>query len=71
MDISMNGVSAATSALAGARTGDAVGVLVMKKALDLQAQGAAALVAALPQPQQAPSRAGLPAHVGSVINTTA
>lgn len=49
---------------------DAVGVSVLKKALDIQAQGAMALIAALPQPPQQ-SAANLPPNLGQNINTTA
>ena len=52
---------------------DAVGVSVLKKALDIQAQGAMALIAALPQPPQPPqqSAANLPPNLGQNINITA
>ena len=43
-------------------------VLVLKKALDSQAQTAAALIQALPQP---PSVNGLPPNLGRTINTAA
>lgn len=43
-------------------------VLVLKKALDSQAQTAAALIQALPQP---PSASGLPPNLGRTINTAA
>lgn len=43
-------------------------VLVLKKALDSQAQTAAALIQALPQP---PSTNGLPPNLGRTINTAA
>ncbi len=46
---------------------DARSVLVLKTALDSQAQAAAALLQALPEP----SRAGLPEHIGNTVNTTA
>ncbi|MBI2308253.1 MAG: YjfB family protein [Rhodocyclales bacterium] len=45
-------VASAASALSASQTGDAVSTLVLKKALDLQAQNAAQLIEALPQPQQ-------------------
>ena len=66
----MNVDSATTSALsaiAAQRVGDAVGVSVLRKALDIQAAGALALMEALP----ATPTANLPAHLGTVINTTA
>jgi hypothetical protein len=49
---------------------DAVGVAVLKKALDIEAQGAMQLIAALPQPPQQ-SAANLPPHLGQNIDTTA
>jgi hypothetical protein len=49
---------------------DAVGVSVLKKALDIQAQGAMQLIAALPQPPQQ-SAANLSPNLGQNIDTTA
>ena len=46
MDISS--VGSLSSALSQANTGDAVGTLVLKKAMDIQAQSAMQLLAALP-----------------------
>ena len=46
---STTAVQAATSAAAGA-TPDAVNILVLKKALDIQAVAATTLIQALPQP---------------------
>ncbi len=62
MDI--NSVGTVSSTLAQARTGDAVAILVMKKAIDLQAQGALQLIQALPQPAAVNG-------VGGSINTYA
>jgi len=45
-----------------------VGVAVLKKALDIEASTALALLQALPA---APSAANLPANLGQNINTTA
>ncbi|WP_114649571.1 putative motility protein [Pseudothauera hydrothermalis] len=61
----MNVSSAASiaSSLSQARVADAVSTLVLKKALELQAQQAAQLIAALPQ--TAPSA---PAHLGQNID---
>lgn len=58
-------IASLASSMAQERTGQAVGVAVLKKALDAQAAGAIALIAALPAP---PS---LPSHLGQNINTTA
>jgi len=65
MDVS----NSALNSISAQKTGDAVGVSVLKKALDVQAQGAAALINALPQ--QANGSAGLPPHLGKNVNTTA
>lgn len=61
----MNVSSAASiaSSLSQTRVADAVSTLVLKKALELQAQQAAQLIAALPQ--AAPSA---PAHLGQNID---
>lgn len=42
-----------------------VGVTMLKKAMDIEANSAAQLIQALPQPQN------LPAHLGNTINTKA
>ena len=65
MDIS--DIPAAASALAAQNIGTAVGTAVLKKAIDSQAAGAAALINALP----APPVPNLPSHLGQNINTTA
>ncbi len=51
-------------------TNQAVGIAVLKKALDAQAGNAAALIAALP-PITPSAPASLPPHLGQNINTTA
>ena len=65
MNVNMN----ASAALAQ-NTSDAVGLAVFKKAIDIEAQGAMALISAIPQPPQQ-SAANLPANLGQTINTTA
>lgn len=60
MDISS--VGSLSSALTAAQTGDAVGMLVLKKAMDIQEQSAMQLLQALPQ---VPSN---PVHLGSSID---
>lgn len=55
------------NALSGQAAGDAVGVTVLKKALDQEAQNGMALINAIPQPQQQ----NLPSHLGKNVNTTA
>ncbi len=65
MDISA--VASTVSALASSQTGDAVGTLVLRKALDAQAQNAAQLLEALPQPPQAPQYNN-PPNIGGGID---
>ena len=60
--------SAISAAVSQTNAQDQRSVLVLKKALDSQAQTAAALIEALPQP---PSIQNLPLQVGRNINTTA
>lgn len=63
MDVS-NIASLATE-MATTRTNAEVGTAVLKKAIDLQAEGALALLNALPQVSS------LPNHLGQNVNTTA
>ena len=53
--------------LASTATNQAIGIAVMKKAMDVQASSATALLEALPPA----TGANLPAHLGQNINTTA
>jgi len=53
--------------MASTSTAQAVNVAVMKKAMDMQASSAAALLQALPPV----TPANLPPHLGQNINTTA
>ncbi len=66
MDVT-NIASVATS-LTNANTSQAISTAVLKKAIDLGAEGALALIQAIPgsQPTQ-----NLPSHLGQNINTTA
>ena len=64
MDVSS--VGSISSATSQAPVGDAIGIAVLKKAIDLQAQAALQLIQALPQPP-----AGGPAHLGQGVNTFA
>ncbi|HCI14649.1 MAG: hypothetical protein A2063_10390 [Gallionellales bacterium GWA2_60_142] len=68
MNVNMN-TSAAPVRDSG-DAGDAVGIAVLKKAIDIEAQSAMALIAALPQPPQQ-SAANLPANLGQNIDTIA
>lgn len=65
MNINMN----TSSALAQSGS-DVVGLAVLKKAIDVEAQAAMALINAIPQPRQT-SSANLPPHLGQNINTAA
>ena len=53
MDIAS--VSSLSTALSQAKTGDAVGTLVLKKAMDIQEQNAMQLIQAIPQPSNPPN----------------
>ena len=64
MDISS--VSRISTAASQAQTGDAVSIAVLKKAIDLQAQGALQLINALPQPAT-----NSPPNLGQGVNTFA
>lgn len=64
MDVSMN-----TSTAIAQNANDAVGLAVLKKAMDVEAQSAMALINAIPQPAQ--SSANLPPHLGQNINVVA
>ncbi len=50
MDVSQ--ISSAASMLQSQKTGDAVGLSVLKKALEVQSQGAMQLINSVPQPQK-------------------
>lgn len=60
-------IASLATSMASTATGQAVGVAVLKKAMDIEANGALALLQAIP-PVPA---ANLPAHLGQNINTTA
>lgn len=67
MSISVSNSSAVSAAVSQASTQDQKSLLVLKKALNSQAQTAAALINALPQPPSNNS----PQNLGRTINTTA
>ncbi len=62
MDVS----TIASTSLPTSQTGDAIQVSVLKKAMDIETQGAMALINAIPQVS-----ASGPAHLGQNINTAA
>jgi hypothetical protein len=64
MNISMN-----TSSALAQSSSDVIGMTVLKKSIDIEAQAAMTLINAIPQPQQ--QAVGLPSHLGQNINTTA
>jgi len=66
MDVT--GIANVATTMAEANTNQAVSIAVLKKAMDLNAAGALALIEAIPdtQPKQ-----NLPPHLGQNINTTA
>jgi hypothetical protein len=64
MDV--DNIASVATGLTQQATVGAVGVLVLKKAMQIQADSAAALIEALPAPSS-----NLPAHLGQNINTTA
>lgn len=66
MDIT-NIASVATS-LSNVKMNQEVGTAILKKAMDISAEGALALIEAIPDNQTAQN---LPAHLGKNINTTA
>ena len=62
------GIAQLSTTMAETGTRQAVGIAMLKKAQDIQASTATALLQALPPVQSA---ASLPSHLGSNINTTA
>jgi len=60
-------ITSVASTIAATAPSDRVGVAVLKKALDIEAANALALIQALPQPPSV----NLPAHLGQNIDTTA
>lgn len=68
MDTSVSGIAQVATTIADTGTKQAVGIAVQKKAEDIQASSAAALIEAIPPVTSAPN---LPAHLGNTINTTA
>ncbi len=64
MDI--GNVGSLSAALSQTKTGDAVAIAMLKKANEIQAQSAAQLIQALPQPA-----ANNPPNLGNSVNTFA
>ena len=70
MDISgVAGITSKITEMATTQTNEAVGMAVLKKAMDIDAASSAALINAIPA---APAVAhNLPPHLGQNVNTTA
>ncbi len=66
MEIS-SAVSSQTASLAQQKVGDAVGIKVLEKAMDIQGSSALALM----ESTSLPSSKNLPSHLGQNINITA
>jgi hypothetical protein len=70
MNVSASGLTQAALAVTGAQTAQAVQVSVLKKAMNIEASNAQALLQALPQPaQQLPL--ATQGSVGTQLNTMA
>lgn len=66
MDVT--GIASVATSMAEFSANQAVGIAVLKKAMDLNAAGALALIEAIPATNQT---ANLPLHLGKNVNTTA
>ena len=65
MDVSS--IASLATSISTEKSGQAIGIAVLKKALDSEAQTASALIDSLP----APSSPNLPSHLGQNVNTVA
>ena len=63
--MNVGAIAGLATSMAESRLGQAVAIALLKKALAIQADSAAALLSALPTPNN------LPAHLGQNIDTTA
>ncbi len=68
MNVNMN-TSTALASAAGQSSGDAVGISVLKKAMQIEAQNAQQLIAAIPAAEK--TAANLPPNLRQNVNTTA
>lgn len=66
MDVT--GIANTATAMNDAKTDQAISIAVLKKAMDINATGALALIEAMPENSHIQS---LPPHLGQNINTTA
>jgi hypothetical protein len=62
----ISSVGNVSAELSQAKTGDAVAITVLKKAIDIQAQGVLQLIQAIPQPAT-----NSPPNLGNGVNTFA
>jgi hypothetical protein len=65
MAMEVSSVASLSGQVAQMKLGDAVGISVLKKAIDIEAQGVLQLLRALPQP------ASNPPHLGNGVDVTA
>ena len=67
MDVgNVSSIASAATQMSQAKTGDAVAMAVLKKAMNIEAQGAAQLLEALPQPAS-----NNPPNLGNKVNAFA
>jgi len=69
MDI--QGIANAATLSSQAKVGEAVGLAVLKKALDIQSSSAMALIQSIPDLTPSPSTSQLPDHLGRNLNVSA
>lgn len=65
--MNVENITSLATSMAATRTREAVDVTILKKAIDIQKNNAAALLAAMP----VPAMPNLPSHLGQTINTIA
>lgn len=68
MDIGASSVGATGNISGQARVGDAVGITVMKKAMDIQSSAATQLVSSIPDPAAKPASES---HLGNEVDLRA
>lgn len=68
MDTSVTGIAQFATEATNARLRDAIGVAVLKQAINAQALGAAALIESI---AEVPQATALPDHLGTQIDVTA
>jgi hypothetical protein len=67
MDVgNISSIASTATQMSQAKTSDAVSIAVLKKAMDIEAQGTAQLIQALPQPAS-----NSPPNLGNKVNTFA